>query len=275
MRSLLVLLAMACLLGGAGTALGRQAPMSALPDVIQFPRDEGIDNAPPVWVSATAAANRDHVLNYDLIGERTEEGHLHGVVRDLAKSLGADATRDTTVAEVREGECPLYTVSSSFGHTAAPPSATGSLESLAEHSIGVYAGTVTARTPGFAFGMANTIASVSITKTLRGATVVPLSNIYLLSPIAHFRIGTYIFCSKYMSAPEELQVGDQILVFVYQWVKGGAPLAEPNADQLMVMTKQGLRVGPALSTDARLQGKSIDTAINVVNQALSTKTVRP
>jgi hypothetical protein len=195
-------------------------------------------------------------------------------VRELAKELSAGDTNDATVAEVSESECITYTVSSAFGHMA-PASSTESIESLAANSIGVYAGTVTARTPGFLSGVPSTIASVAVTKTLRGATVQPLSSIYVMSPIAHFRIGAYIFCSKNMKAPEELQVGDQVLVFVYRWVEGGMPLAEPHADQLMVMSKEGVRVGPALSADARLQGKSFDAAVNVVNQVLSTKTVRP
>ncbi len=254
MKFLLVLLVVASQLGGAGTALG-QAPGSALPDVIQFPRDKGIDNAPPVWVSATAAADRDHVLNYDLIGDTSEDSYLHSVVRELAKELGSGATNDTTVAEVSASECITYTVNSAFGHITAPASSTGSLESLAANSVGVYVGTVTARTPGFLSGAGtpSTIASVSVTKTLRAATAQALSSIYLLSPIAHFRIGSYIFCSEDMQAPAELQVGDQVTVFVYKWLgDGSVPLTVPQADQLLVLSKQGLRVGPSLSADTRL-----------------------
>lgn len=276
MRSLLVLLVLASQLAGAGSALG-QAPVRALPDVIPLPPEGGSDNttAPPIWIAATAAADRDHVLKYDAIGETTEKGYLHNLVGSLATGLGTDTPRDTKVAEVKASECPSYTVSSQFGHLVAPGSETGNLASLVDSSIGVYVGTVTARTPGFSSANPNTIASVSITKTLRGATAVPLSSLYLLSPISHFRIGAYIFCSQYMGAPEDLQVGDQVLVFVYRWIKGGVPLTAPNADQLMVLSKQGLRLGPGLSADARLQGKSFDAALDIVNQALAKKAVRP
>jgi hypothetical protein len=275
MKSFLVLLAVAYQLGGGGPISG-QAPASALPDVIQTPTlTRGVDAAPPIWVSATAAADRAHVLKYDLIGETSENSYLHGVVRELAKSLGAGATNDATVAEVSESGCTTYTVNSAFGHITSPASSTGSLESLAANSAGVYAGTVTARTPGFFSGVPSTIASVAVTTTLRGATAQPLSSIYVMSPIAHFRIGAYIFCSKNMQAPAELQVGDQVVVFVYKWLgNGSVPLTVPQADQLLVLSKQGLRVGPSLSADTRFQGKSFDAALNEVSQALS-KAVRP
>jgi hypothetical protein len=258
------------LIGGLALSAAAQAGPS-VPEVVRMAPEEGYAG-PAIWVSAQAAADPDHVVKWELFGETSDESSLHSVIRDRTKSLPTKEGKDASVGEVPESQCPDFTVSSAFSHLSASDRPDATLNDLVDNSIGVYAGTITGQTPGFSFEVPSTILSVAITQTLRTpGSSVPPSTLYLLSPVAHFRIGPYIFCGEQSSSTGEPEVGDQVIVFVYQWVKSGTALVAPQANQLIVASRNGLRVAPALRGDTRLQVNSFNAILGAVTQAIRLK----
>lgn len=258
MLTLTISLAALCIAWASGranpavdsAAHGRLASSSAgqveAPDVIRMSASAG----PPAWASAQAVMGPDGGLNWQVLGA-AEDSPLRAEVRRQAVSSPRSAS-GAGVAEVPERECPSHTVDSSFTAAEDPPADT--LDDLAANAKGVYAGVITAVTPGFSLHSPYSLLTLTIQETLRaaGQDAVP-GNIFILHPVAHFRVGSYVFCGAPSGPFGDPKVGDQVVVFVYRWLKDRTWVVAPVQNELLLATRSGLKIPPALKADPRLQ----------------------
>jgi hypothetical protein len=250
------------------------ANMASPPDMLRMPHEEGF-SGPTTWISAKAAADQDRVLKWELLGDSNEaEPLLQGIIR--AQEQSRQATRGSAeVANVPESQCPSHTISSNS--SAMPDLPAQTLDDQVANSIGIYTGTITAVTPGFAVTAPSELLTVKVEDTLRAAVdqPAPLTDLQLFYWVAHFRIGSYIFCGEPSSAWGEPQVGDQVLVFVYRWVRQGQSFVSPVENQVVFSTKKGLYVPLPLGHDERLHVNNFGAVVGAVRQAVQQRQAVP
>ena len=191
--------------------LGASTPLQVAPDLLRASPDGGLSE-PALWISAKAAADPAKVLGWELLGTPESESPLHDeVLRQKALPHEKHATGE--VADIPEGQCSSHIVDSGFTAAMEPPANT--LDDLIHNSIGIYAGTVEAITPGFSFHSPYSLLTVKIPGTLREPESGPVDTLFVLHPVSHFRIGDYNFCGAASRIFGEPRLGDQVLVFAY------------------------------------------------------------
>ncbi|HLX09969.1 MAG TPA: hypothetical protein VKY89_19095, partial [Thermoanaerobaculia bacterium] len=246
-------------------------PASA-PDMLRMPREEGF-TGPTTWISAKAAADPDRVLKWELLDDSNAANpSLQGSIRDQEQAR--QATRGSAeVANVPESQCPSHTIT----QPDTPERPAETFADLVANSIGIYAGTITAVTPGFSSNVPSELLTVKVEDTLRAAVdqPVPLTDLQLFYGVAHFRIGSYIFCGLSSSGWGEPQVGDQVLVFVYRWVRQGQSFVDPVENQLVFGTKKGLYIPVPVRRDERLHVNKFGAVVDAVRQAVRQRQAVP
>lgn len=130
---------------GPGHLTSDSALQAQVPDVFRMPPEEGFVG-PSTWVSAKAAADADHVVKWNLFGDTSEDSSLHAAIREQDQAAAAPKGGGADVVVVPESHCPSITISSVFSENPDRPAET--LDDLIANSIGVYAGAITAITPG-------------------------------------------------------------------------------------------------------------------------------
>lgn len=263
--------ASALLLSSGVTA---QQPVNMTPDMLRMPREEGF-TGPTTWISAKAAADPGRVLKWELLDDSNEPNPmLQGTIRD--EEAAGQATRGSAeVANAPESQCPSHTISSDSSATPDRPAET--LDDLVANSIGIYAGTIAVVTPGFAVSAPSELLTVKIEDTLRAAIdqPAPLTDLQLFYGVAHFRIGSYIFCGEPSSGWGEPQAGDQVLVFVYRWVRQGQSFVSPVENQLIFGTKKGFYIPLPLRHEERLHVNNFGAVVDAVRQAVRQRQAVP
>jgi hypothetical protein len=251
-------------LGGAHfQSAGRCWSPPPLADVIPVPPGSGAS----FWVSAKAAADPESVVKWELFGETNGTDSLHASIREEnERSDHPKNANSGQVAVIPERDCPSTTISSVFGQGA---DASATLPKLIAGSTGgIYAGTVTAVTPGFLLEAPAELLTVRVDETLRGAAGLrqPYSELYLFYGVAHFRIGSYYFCGYPSDKWGDPVVGSRVLVFVDEWARPSTAFVIPSAEnQLILETKKGLYIPRALEREgAPLHVTTFDAAVEAV-----------
>jgi hypothetical protein len=244
-----------------------QAAVGQAPEVIPVPKGSGVS----LWVSAAAAADPDTVIKWNLFGELDEHDSLRGHIgREKERTEHPKSGASGQVAEIPEKDCPSHTVSSSFSQ--APDPSTTLPHLIASSTTGIYAGTVTAITPGFYLEAPAELLTVSIDEVLRGPSdhQRPPLQIYLFYGVAHFRIDSYYFCGLSSDGLGDPVVRGRILVFTDALALDTSLFLPSVENQLIFETKTGLRVPAALQrTGAPLKVTTFDTALDIVRQAVA------
>jgi hypothetical protein len=228
------------------------------PGILRLPPKEGFAG-PTTWVSAAAAADANRILKWELLDD-TEAGsaQLRATVHQQEPTARKGAV---DVADVPERQCAERSISTSSGNRAL------SVADLLDNSIGIFAGSITEITPGFSIGVPVSLLTVKVQDTLRGAqTGASVQTLYVFSAVAHFRIGSYVFCGESSSAWGEPARGDRVLIFVSRWVREGTGFVSPSSDQVIFDTPKGLQIPTLLRGDSRLQVQTFDALVARVQQ---------
>ncbi|HLX08946.1 MAG TPA: hypothetical protein VKY89_13920 [Thermoanaerobaculia bacterium] len=252
----------------SGITAQRPANMESPPDVLRMPAAEEA-GAPPAWASAQAVADPDRGLNWEALGA-AEDSPLRAEVRRQAALPHADTS--IGVAQIPEKACTSISIDSSFTAAEDPPA--DNVDDLVTNAQGVYAGTITAVTPGFSVHSPYSLLTLKIQETLREAAGTP-SSIFILHPVAHFRVGPYVFCGAPSKSFGDPKVGDQVLIFVYRWVKNGTWMVAPVQNEFLLATGKGLVLPPALKADPRLQVATFSELVQAVRRLMASPLAHP
>lgn len=240
-----------------GWSLRAQAPSLIEPKV---QRHEG----PPLWISAEAVADKEKIVNLDLIDshalrERVEKQRLALGDRVIEKSMTGGKPLITAIPET-ECKSSSFLVDERGGDG---PSAT--LADLATYSESIVRGTIRTIDLGFAFGSPASLLGVEVLEAIKGSA--PKSPFYIDYPIARFKIGPFYFCNT--NKGFEPRPGDEILLFDYTgpWDRDDV-LYAPRLDQIFFQSQSGsLFLPPALRNTPDL--KTVNNLDEVVDRLRS------
>jgi hypothetical protein len=245
--------------------LGASTPAQVAPDLLRASPDAG-PSGPALWISAKAAADSAKVLRWDLLGTPESESPLHDeILRQAALPHEKHATGE--VADIPEGQCSSHIVDSGFTAALEPPADT--LDDLIHNSIGIYAGTIEAINPGFSFHSPYSLLTVRIGETLRAPESGAADTLFVLHPVAHFHVGDYNFCGAASRIFGDPQAGDQVLVFVYQWLGGTRTTVAPVWNQLALESRGKLFLPPSLAGGARPKSGTFNDVLEVVRRRIA------
>jgi hypothetical protein len=226
--------------------LGAQAP-SILESKID--RQQG----PPLWISAEAVADEQKVINLDLLDSPSLRTYVEMQRRGLGDGIEkAEAGEKPSVVSVPLSECPNSQYSTDQGHRGGT-GPTSTLADLAANSQAILRGTIRSIDPGFDGGVPASLLGVEVSTAIKGSA--PRSMVYILYPVAHFKIGSLYFCN--IRKGFEPRPGDQILVFDYTGtIDRDQILFAPHLKQILFQKGQGgglflpaqLKSSPGVST---------------------------
>jgi hypothetical protein len=232
-------------------ALRAVPPLQPAPEILAADAEE--PSAPPLWVSAQAAADPGTVLDWDLLGrdgallrDAVERQRKH---LERTKALGAQAP-ELSLRQIQAADC--FTTFSRTG----VDGGIDRLEDLVEHSRAIFRGVVRSVALGFGRGVPSSLLTVDVEEVLRDSIPLGKSRIYVDYPVARFAIGPYHFCNDQQGfAPK---AGDRILVFVrFGPIGRHRVLLNPTLDRIFFESAEaGLYLPGRLPEDPLLADKS-------------------
>lgn len=225
------------------------AALAGPPSVIEptVERHQG----PPLWISAGAVANKEKVIDLDLIDSLTLSRNVEKQRQALQKGPRVEKLREgeePLVADILLSEC--NSMLDVWDHRGGElPSS--SLTDLAEHSRSIVLGTIVTVERGFSSGAPSSLLEVEVKEVIKGH--VPGNLIYVDYLVARFRIGPYSFCN--LNKGFEPSSGDQLLLFDYIGpVDREGNYYAPRLEQLLFQGKTGrFFFSPKLKADPELE----------------------
>ena len=199
--------------------LSSQAAHSSPPSKIYATHNPSL----PVWVSAEAAEQGGEV-DWSLFSE-ADKRSLKGFLDQNGEDLN----------------CSIF-LSQPYVHRLNPKD-NSTFSSLMNNAMAIYAGEITAVSPGFFGGLPSSLLTVRVGEVLRASKLIDVMELLVPYPVARFRIGRSTFCG---GAPDSFipTSGDQVVVFVYDPpLDRSRTLVSPLAQELLIET-QGRLVLP-------------------------------
>jgi hypothetical protein len=217
---------------------------------------------PPLWISAEAVADREKIIDLDLIDSLSLRMNVEKQRRELGDRLAAErkAGEKPTVTTIPQSECKrMQFVEDDRG--GGGPSTT--LSDLSTRSQSIVRGTVRTIELGFDGGVPASLLGVELSEVIKGPK--PQSPFYVLYPVARFRIGPYHFCNA--TKGFEPRPGDQILLFVVTGpVDREDILYAPRTDQILFEGQTGvLFIPPQLKNTPELErARTLDDVLGLL-----------
>ena len=235
-------------------ALGAQRP-SILESRVE--RHQG----PPLWISAETVADKEKIIDLDLIGSDFLRRSVDKQWEDLGGHMPADKSRTgekPPITRIPPAECKSSIGSSDVRGGDTPG---GTLGELASYSKSIFRGTIRSVELGFSFGEPGSLLGVDLSEVIKGRA--PKSPFYIDYPVARFRIGPLSFCN--LNVGYEPRPGDEVLLFDSLGpVDRDDVLYSPRLDQLFFQNSSGvLFLPPALKNASGL--KTVRTLDDVVS----------
>ncbi|HYX25028.1 MAG TPA: hypothetical protein VFC23_12805 [Thermoanaerobaculia bacterium] len=238
-----------------GRALEPQAP-SILESKVE--RHEG----PPLWISAAAIASKDKVIDLDLVDSSTLRGYVEKQQRELGDHLSTEQSKlggkTPSITTIPLSECKRMQDRKDDRGGAG---SSETLSALAASSKTIFRGKVRTTDPGFDGGVPASLLGIEVSDVIKGST--PRSLVYVVYPVAHFKIGFYYFCNA--TKGFEPSSGTEVLLFDAVGPEDRDNMTyAPRMDQLFFQDRSGtLNLPPRLKNTPDLQTvRSLDDVVS-------------
>lgn len=166
---------------------------------------------PPLWISAEAVADEEKIVKLDLLDSPALETYVEKQRRDLESRAQLERSRGgekPSVVAIPPSECESSQYSTDQSHRGGPGSKS-TFPDLAANAQAILRGTIRTIDLGFDGGVPASLLGMEVSTAIKGS--VPETLIYVLYPVARFRIGPLYFCNTRQGF--EPRPGDEILLF--------------------------------------------------------------
>lgn len=191
---------------------------------------------PPLWISASQAADETKIIDLESIDNPILTRAVEGQLEDL-KDRHVDLSKagnEPRVATISPPEC-TSTLDSNDDRGGIGDTST--LSSLIARSRSILRGSIRTVDFGFDGGVPGSLLSVQVSETIKGSP--PSGLLYVLYPVARFRIGPLRFCNA--SKGFEPRPGDEILLFDFTGpVDRDDVLFAPRLQQILFESRNGV-----------------------------------
>lgn len=216
------------------------APLVAQAPSIIEPKAER-HQGPPLWISAEAVADEEKIVRLDLLDSPALEMYVEKQQRERPSREQSRRGEKPSVATISPSECVSTQYSTGQSHRGGPGSKS-TLSDLMAGSQTILRGTIRTVDLGFDGGVPASLLGVEVSAAIKGSA--PDSLVYVLYPVAHFRIGPLHFCNTRQGF--EPRPGDQILLFDSTGTVGRDHiLFAPHINQIFFQGRDGTLFIPA------------------------------
>lgn len=253
-------------------AFAASAGMSGIPDRVYFKHNPG---GPPLWVSLEQAVDAQGRLRGEVLGEQALDrlGRQRADLeryrqRQLARPGSAHSSRPVIFkAPPGAEEVPCEVFSSLNEETGWQPRS--SLSDLVEQSVLVVRGEVAGWEQGLYQGVAASLLELAPFEVLSSSGEYSLDSLFVLYPHAAFMVQGFAYCTHNPAYPSLPQVGDHLLLFLYEpSIDTAGQLANPLPFGVVVERSDGSLVLPEeVRDDPRLTEAS--TLVEVADEVLA------
>jgi hypothetical protein len=212
---------------------------------------------PPLWISASEVADETKIIDLESIDSpllaRAVEGQLEGL-RDHP-NLSKTGAKPPVVG-ISASEC-TSTLDSNDDRGGIGDTST--LSALTANSRSILRGSIRTVDFGFDGGVPGSLLSIKVSETIKGSP--PSGLLYVLYPVAHFRIGPLQFCNA--SKGFEPRSGDEILLFDFTGpVDRDDVLFAPRPQQILFESQNGvLFLPPNLKGNSNMRAARLDELV--------------
>jgi len=172
---------------------------SAAPLRAQSPSivESGVERrqGPPLWISAEAVTDEETMIRLDLLDSPALRMYVEKQQKESEAHTPQDGVRrgeKPSVTVIPPSECKDTLYSTGQSHRGGPGPKSTFLD-LAASSQTILRGTIRTVDSGFDGGVPASLLGIEISAAIKGSSSKSL--VYVLYPVAHFRIGPLRFCN--------------------------------------------------------------------------------
>jgi hypothetical protein len=245
------------------------APLRAQPPLVFEPQVERHEG-PPLWISATAVADADKTIDLDRIDSVALHMSVEKQRRELGPHLLSEKARTglkPEIATIPSTACVRTTYTTDEDNRGGAGS-TATLNDLASNSRLIVRGRIRSVDVGFDGGVPASLLAMDVLGVIKGAA--PASPVYVIYPVAHFRIGELLFCNTHKGF--EPRAGDEALLFAYTApVDRDQLLFGPRLDQIAFQGRGGIMFLPPQlrGSSALASTRNLDQVIELLRSVLN------